>query len=147
MIHKHHRVTPRRGGRRARATALVEFAVVLPLLLTILFGIIEYGWTFMVLQTLQNAAREGCRISVLQTSTEPYTDVETRIGQVLGPTGLTTYSTVMEHADGFSTCDETINITVPREDVSLLGGFFGSYTNDLVGSCTMRKEGCVVGDS
>ena len=143
MIRKFHRAAPRRGCFRARAAALVEFAVVLPLLLTILFGIIEYGWMFMVRQTLQNAAREGCRIAVLQTSTEPYTNVDTRIDQVLSPAGLDSYSTVMEHADGLTTCDETVTITIPREDVSLLGGFFGDYTNDLVGSCTMRKEGCV----
>ena len=143
MNRKHLKATPRRGRPRARATAIVEFAVVLPLLLTILFGIIEYGWMFMVRQTLQNAAREGCRIAVLQTSTEPYTGVETRIDQVLSPTGLTSHSIEMEHADGLTTCDETVTIIVPREDVSLLGGFFGNFTNDLVGSCTMRKEGCV----
>ena len=45
----------RRNANRSRAAAIVEFAVVLPLLLTILFGIIEYGWVFMVRQTLQTA--------------------------------------------------------------------------------------------
>jgi hypothetical protein len=143
MIRKLSRTRARCDRPRAQAAVLVEFAVVLPLLLTILFGIIEYGWIFMVRQTVQNAAREGCRIAVLQTSTEPYTDVETRIDQVLSPTGLGSYSTVMEHADGLTTCDETITITVPRADVSLMGDFFGNFTSDLVGSCTMRKEGCV----
>ena len=71
------------GRPRARAAAIVEFAVVSPLLLTILFGIIEYGYIFLVRQTLQNAAREGARIAVLQTTTEPYTDVVERVNELI----------------------------------------------------------------
>jgi len=125
-------------GKQARAAAIVEFAVVLPLLLTILFGIIEYGWVFMVRQTMQNAAREGCRLMVLQTSVEPYTNVTERISEVMGPTGVSGYSTAFSH----SGCEETVSVTVPYYDVSLLGGFFGTANYDLTGSCTMRKEGC-----
>jgi len=132
-------VAPRRPGRR-RAAAVVEFAVVLPLLLTILFGIIEYGWVFMVRQTLQTAAREGCRLAVLQTSVDPYTNVLTRVSEVMAPTGLTSYSISMTHATS-SNPVETVTITIPYSDVSLMGGFFGTKTFDLGGTCTMRKEG------
>ena len=65
------RVSGRKRVRKARGAAVVEFAVVLPLLLTILFGIIEYGWVFMVRQTLQTAAREGARVAVLQKRPRP----------------------------------------------------------------------------
>lgn len=130
----------RRGGKRARAAAVVEFAVVLPLLLTILFGIIEYGWVFMVRQTLQTAAREGCRLAVLQTTTTPYTNVLERIAQVMEPTGLTTYTVTMSHATA-SNPIETVTVEIPYDDVSLLGGFFGTHNYDLGGTCSMRKEG------
>ncbi|MEK6677373.1 MAG: TadE family protein [Planctomycetota bacterium] len=126
---------------RGRAAAIVEFAVVLPLLLTILLGIIEYGWVFMVRQTLQNAAREGCRLLVLQTSVEPYANVTTRIGEVMAPTGISAFSSNMVHNE----CEETVSVTVPYGNVSLVGGFFGTADYDLTGSCTMRKEGCVEG--
>ncbi len=119
---------------------MVEFAVVLPLLLTILFGIIEYGWVFMVRQTLQTAAREGCRQAVLQTSVTPYTNVTNRVNQVMGPTGLTTYTISMTHATT-GTPLETVEIAIPYDDVSLMGGFFGSHSYNLGGSCSMRKEG------
>jgi len=125
---------------RARAAAVVEFAVILPLLLTILFGIIEYGWVFMVRQTLQTAAREGCRLAVLQTSTEPYANVLSRVADVMGPTGLTSYEVTMTHATA-TTPVETVSITIPYNDVSLLGGFFGTHNYDLGGTCSMRKEG------
>ena len=130
----------RHGANRARAAAVVEFAVVLPLLLTILFGIIEYGWVFMVRQTLQTAAREGCRQAVLQTSVMPYTTVTNRVNQVMGPTGLTTYTITMTHAT-LATPVETVEILVPYNDVSLMGGFFGTKSYNLGGTCSMRKEG------
>ncbi len=130
----------RRGDNRARAAAIVEFAVVLPLLLTILFGIIEYGWVFMIRQTLQNAAREGARLAVLQTTTAPYDNVAARVDAVMAPTGVTSYTITMTHAT-VGDPSETINVSVPYTDVSLLGGFFGTHNYDLQGSCTMRKEG------
>ena len=130
----------RRGAKRARAAAVVEFAVVLPLLLTILFGIIEYGWVFMVRQTLQTAAREGARQAVLQTSVEPYTNVTNRVNQVMAPSGLTTYTITMTHAT-MAAPVETVEIAIPYNDVSLMGGFFGTKSYDLAGTCSMRKEG------
>lgn len=134
------RVACRGTSRRARAAAVVEFAVVLPLLLTILFGIIEYGWVFMVRQTLQSAAREGCRVAILQTSVEPYSAVLTRVADVMAPTGLGSYQVSMTHA---TTADpvEVVTVTVPYVDVSLMGGFFGTHAYDLGGNCSMRKEG------
>ena len=67
VIHRRKRWRTRRS---ARAAAVVELAVVLPFLLAILFGIIEFGWTFMVYQTVTNAAREGCRVAVLEGSSD-----------------------------------------------------------------------------
>lgn len=130
----------RRDDTRARAAAVVEFAVVLPLLLTILFGIIEYGWVFMVRQSLQTAAREGCRVAILQTSTEPYAAVLARISDVMEPTGLTTYEVTMTHATVAEPI-EVVDVTIPYADVSLMGGFFGHSISEIGGSCSMRKEG------
>lgn len=126
--------------RRRRGVAIVEFAVVLPLLLTVLFGIIEYGWVFLIRQTLQTAAREGCRVAVLASSTSPYTDVITRVADVMTPTGVSTYQLQMTHATAGDPT-ESVVLSVPFADVSLLGAFFNHGSGDLVGSCTMRKEG------
>lgn len=131
-----------RGHRstRKRAAAIVEFAIVLPLLLTVLFGIIQYGWVFMIRQTLQMAAREGCRVAVLPTSVAPYTNVTTRIDGVMSTTGLTTYTVTMTHAT-LANPVESVVVSVPYADASLLAGWFGSSDFDLSGACSMRKEG------
>ncbi|HUU83088.1 MAG TPA: TadE family protein [Phycisphaerae bacterium] len=134
-------ITRKTGPRRARAAAVVEFAIVCPILLTILFGIIEYGHLFMVRQTLTNAAREGCRIAFLQSTEEPYSEVTARVDEVMTAAGLTGYSTDMTHAGSANGWVETIAVSIPRSQVSLLADFFGSPDGMLSGTCSMRKAG------
>lgn len=129
---------------RARAAAIVEFAVVLPLLLMILMGIIEYGYVFMNQQILTNAAREGCRVAVLQTTDEPYDDVTNRVGEILDSAGLSGYTITMTHVMP----TETVTVSVPYDNVSLLGDItylFGTRPSELTGTCSMRKEGVAAG--
>jgi len=56
-------------------SAVVEFAVILPLLLLILYGIIEFGLIFYNKALLTNASREGARFGVLYRAPD---DVEAR---------------------------------------------------------------------
>lgn len=126
---------------RARGAAVVEFAVVLPLLLLILFGIIEYGWIFMVRQTLTSAAREGCRVAVLQTATPDL--VSARVSDVMDPTGYP------EGVWQFTTSDiddeiQWVTVSIPLDAISLTG-FFGTRDSDIEGTCSMRKEGVAIG--
>jgi len=60
----HHR---RSGGRgaRDRGAAAVEFALVFPLLLLIIFGIIDSGRALSAQVTLTEAAREGARLAAV----------------------------------------------------------------------------------
>ncbi len=50
-----------RGAQRRRGAATVEFAVVIPVLLTFILGIVEIGRLVMVAQVNTNAAREAAR--------------------------------------------------------------------------------------
>lgn len=126
-----------RSKKRRWASATVEMAVVTPLLLTMLFGIIEYGWVFSVKQGLVTAAREGARTAALPGSTDE--DIEQRVSEYLNPLGLTTYTVALSRATP-SDPTETVDITIPYSDVSLLGNFFGGRNSDLKASCSMRKE-------
>ncbi|HVW19162.1 MAG TPA: TadE/TadG family type IV pilus assembly protein [Solirubrobacteraceae bacterium] len=51
----------RRPGDGERGQALVEFALVLPLLCLLLFGIVEFGLMFFKYVDLTSAARDGAR--------------------------------------------------------------------------------------
>jgi Flp pilus assembly protein TadG len=48
--------------KRMRGTTLVEAAIVLQILVLITLGAIEYGWLFLTLERITNAARHGARI-------------------------------------------------------------------------------------
>jgi Flp pilus assembly protein TadG len=70
-----------------RGAAAVEFAIVLTLLLTIVFGIIDFGRAYNAQMTLTQAAREGARLDALASSTGMTpSDVELRAGNTA--TGL-----------------------------------------------------------
>ncbi len=51
-----------------RGAAAVEFALVLPLLLLIMFGIVEFGVAFYDKAMITNASREGARAGVVLKS-------------------------------------------------------------------------------
>lgn len=51
--------------------AMVEFAIVLPLLLLLVFGIIEFGFLLYNKAMLTNASREGAREGILFNSDRP----------------------------------------------------------------------------
>ena len=55
----------RRRVRGERGAAAVEFALVVPLLLVILFGIISYGFMLSFRQGLSQAAAEGARAAAV----------------------------------------------------------------------------------
>ena len=55
--------------QRRLGSAVVEFAVVAPIFLLFVFGLIEYGRMVMVEQILTNASREGARVAILEGST------------------------------------------------------------------------------
>ena len=56
----------RRPKSDERGQSLVEFALVLPVLLLLLLGILEFGWLFNGQITLTSAAREGARTAVVR---------------------------------------------------------------------------------
>jgi hypothetical protein len=58
-----------RGRAAARGQALVEFALVAPLLFLMLFGIITFGTWVFYQQQLTNAAREAARYAAIHSAT------------------------------------------------------------------------------
>jgi Flp pilus assembly protein TadG len=125
------------GKKWRRAAAAVELAVVTPVLLTMLFGIIEFGWIFTVRQALVTAAREGARTAVLPGST--VADVEGRIAEYTQPLGLTSCTTSVSCDEGGNP-DGTVTVSIPYANVTLVGDYFGCVDGDLTATCSMRKE-------
>lgn len=147
-----------RGGTLRRASATVEMAVVTPLLLTVLLGIIEFGYVFMVEQSLTNGTRDACRLAALAGSVSD-TEVVSRLATAMQPTGVAINSSMVTITQPTTENPTvTVRVQVPYRQVSLLGvlpsclaarllnhsGSSGSYDTAMVGSsCSMRKEGAL----
>lgn len=65
----------RRLDRRQNGATLVEFALVMPLLLLIFIGIMEFGMSFYDFLTVEQSAREGVRTGAF-TGTAPDADCQ-----------------------------------------------------------------------
>ncbi len=124
--------------KRRRGAVAVEMALVTPLLLTLVFGIIQYGWMMTVRQGLVSASREGARIAALQGATDQ--QINDRVNSYLQPLNLTGYTITLTHATQEHPI-ETVNVRIPKANVSLVGNFFGAPTGDISATCSMRKEG------
>lgn len=51
--------------RRSRGQSLVEFALIFPVLMLLLFGIFDFGRAIYEYNTLANAARQGVRVAIV----------------------------------------------------------------------------------
>lgn len=59
---EHRRTHPSRTRNRDRGVTVIEFAIILPLLLMVVFGIVEFGRAYQARLTVTHAAREGVRV-------------------------------------------------------------------------------------
>lgn len=65
-----------------RSQSLVEFAIVAPILLLLLFGIVDFGRVIYIYATLNQAVNEGARAAIKDSALLPTnTDVENAVKQ------------------------------------------------------------------
>jgi Flp pilus assembly protein TadG len=127
--------------RNRRATAAVEFAIVAPVFLLLVFGMIEYGRMVMVQQIITNASREGARTAVLDGATTA--SVETAVNNYLS-SGSISGATVTVSPNPPSSAQYgdpvTVTVSVPFSQVSWLPSpmYLGGKT--LTSSTVMRRE-------
>ena len=72
--------------RQERGAELIEMALVLPLLLLIIMGIIDFGFMFREMNVVTNAAREGARAGILPGYDDA--DVAARVQQYMNAAGM-----------------------------------------------------------
>jgi Flp pilus assembly protein TadG len=130
----------REGPRTERGATAVEFALIVPLLIVLVLGIVEFGHAFQVQGTLSAAAREGVRLMALQNDPAAARAAVRNAATSLKP-GITDAQIVISPAscpvlNGGST-SVRLTITYP---MPYLTGFFGTGL-DLTGTGVMRCNG------
>jgi len=121
---------------RERGAVAAEFAIILPLLLILIFGIIQFGLLFQRQSAAHAAAREAARVASLPTVSDA--DAESRCLEVLAATSLTASPACAVVTSCDSGADDVVvEVTVEN---SLDVPFFGSRTFTITGSGEFRCE-------
>jgi Flp pilus assembly protein TadG len=133
---------PRGGG------AVLEMVLVLPVLLALAFGTVEFGFYFYVKSNVQAAAREGARAAILPSAVA--TDVSSAVSNAMSAAGLGSsgYTTTITDTNGNAVNVATVAAgTAIKVQVSCSWGTVGlrplgliGTGKQVVGSTTMRKE-------
>ena len=134
-----------------RGSQLVEFALIFPLLLLVVMGVVDWGLMFQRYEVLTNAAREGARVAALPDYGSA--DVSARVNQYLTGTGMTVTTTYLAPTavDVGGSCITLTGATVTYDYTFIgLGGLIqlvmrGSTnpltTKTLTATAKMRYEG------
>jgi len=93
---------PAKSRRKRRGATTVEFAIVAIPLFLFIFASIEMGRAFMCVNSMEEAARTGCRAAILKRATED--KVEAEVAEVMDLAGISNH-TVEISPDDFTTFD------------------------------------------
>ena len=130
------------ASSRRRGLATIEFALVLPLLLMLTLGTMEYGWLFLQAHQITNAAQQGARIGVLpdRTAAEDEQVVATWMNRAgLADSGYTVAVTTRPLAFPEDGLLLTVSVGVPYANIRLTG-FPVPLPSTLKASISMAKE-------
>jgi Flp pilus assembly protein TadG len=134
------------GGRRKsdsrRGAALVEFAVVMPVFLVFIVGMIEIGRAIMVQQLITNASREGARIAGYDSTTLTST-VTSAVNTSLSNVKITSATTTVspDPPSGASDGQQvSVTVSIPYSQVSWVPSPFLLKNRTLQATTVMRRE-------
>lgn len=127
------------SGFTRQGAAIVELAIVMPVLLLMVFGIIEFGQVAFVRHGLINAATQGARAASLPGAT--VASVRAVVDRAIEDGGLGGYEMNWGKEKTYVSADppdlaETVTLSLPYSKVSLLG-IFDEFL--LSSTCTMFR--------
>jgi Flp pilus assembly protein TadG len=121
-----------------RGAAAVEFALVAPVLLMLVLGIISFSKVYNTQSTLSAAAREGARVMALTNDRAAATTAvrNAATGLSVAASQVSVTPTTCAGAAPTATVTVTVNFRQP-----FVGGFLGGTGVDLTGKAVMRCGG------
>lgn len=130
--------------KNEKGQSAIEFAIILPILIMILGGIIDFGWIFTNKNIIDHLSREGARYAIVHaTGTGAVTSIKDYT-KSLAPLNISdtlivdvTFSNPSQRREG----DVSVSVS---GDVNVLTPIVGVFTQgqkiNLSSSCTMKVE-------
>ncbi len=117
--------------RSEEGAALVEMAIVLPLFILLLFGIMEAGWAFSQQVEVRNAAREGARLAVVD-----YSDAATMRAEVCDRAPLSSDRAKVGFTPDLGADTATVRV---EQTYQSLTGVIPSFNGITIGSTVVMR--------
>jgi Flp pilus assembly protein TadG len=150
-------VRHRSNRRRAWGSVSVEMAIIAPILVLLLFGIIEMGMLFKDSLTLSQACREAVRVAAVGDTTSDITTRAKAAAPALNTATITvtqqyrTYSsgtwsawtTLANNSAGTANnapSGSQIEMTLSYPHTMITGGFFSSLVTPGTNICTIKTH-------
>jgi Flp pilus assembly protein TadG len=127
---------PHRNG-----AAVVEFAIVGPLMIMLTMGMMEVGRVVMVKQVMVNASREGARSAILPSTSasDVITLVQSQLtGAAINGATVTVNPSSLTSAAGGTPV--TVTVSVNANQVSWIPNPLFTLNKTITASTTMRRE-------
>jgi Flp pilus assembly protein TadG len=146
-----HASTSRRTSRRRFGGAVLEMVLIMPVLLYLAFGTVEFGYYFYVKHSLEGAARDGVRAAI--PSGAAYSDITSAVDSAMSAANLSGSGYTIQVKDG-STVITTLSSAVAGDNITVTvtctwgtagagyrpWGLIGT-SKQVIGVAVMRKEG------
>ncbi len=120
-----------------RGNAVVEMALLLPILLLILFGITEFGRAVMTANVLNTASREGARLAAVSSLSDTL-QVEARVIEVLEAANVAPKAITVEYFSANNSVRVRVTSDFEVLSAGILEAFVGTF--ELSGTTVMKYE-------
>ena len=140
-------ILKRLAGRRRRAEggqSLVEFVLVVPIFLLVLFAIVDFGMAFHAWITVTNSAREGARVGAVRATSA---EIEQRVRDTATSLEQADLSVAVTNAEGQPGGSVVVDVSysyslmTPLADLlNLVSGGAIPATLNLSSTADMRLE-------
>jgi Flp pilus assembly protein TadG len=128
-------------AKQTAGQSLVEFAIVIPILLLLLVGIMEFSRAWMARNILTGAAREAARVAAVDNTGGGEAAGEARGNAVLSSAGLTGGAVDVQFGGGaYGTVTATASYDFPVSVAGFVPGWGSATSIPLSSTTTMRRE-------
>src|SRR3989337_3484642 len=120
-----------RKRKGEKGQALVEFALLVPIFLLLLFAIVDFGMGFYSWITVTNAAREGARLGVVLATEQ---QIEDRVYQAADlPDESTQMTVTVTNAQGLPGESVVVAVDYDYDLITPLAGLVQFFSGNVIG--------------
>jgi Flp pilus assembly protein TadG len=120
-----------RRKKREKGQALVEFALLVPIFLLLLFAIVDFGMGFYSWIEVTHAAREGARLGAVQATS---VEIEDRVYETVSlPNEATRMTVTVINAQGGPGESVEVQVDYDYDLITPLAGLVQFVSGDILG--------------